>query len=59
VAASAEHRRAALEAVEFLMDRLKTEAPFWKKEHGPGGERWIEPRAQDYADAARWRDQQP
>ena len=59
VAASAEHRRAALDAVEFLMDRLKTEAPFWKKEHGPGGERWIEPRAQDYADAARWRDQQP
>ena len=54
VAASAEHRRAALDAVEFLMDRLKTEAPFWKKEHGPDGERWIEPRASDYADAARW-----
>jgi molybdopterin synthase catalytic subunit len=54
VAASAEHRRAALDAVEFLMDRLKTEAPFWKKEHGPAGARWIEPRAEDYADAARW-----
>jgi molybdopterin synthase catalytic subunit len=54
VAASATHRRAALDAVEFLMDRLKTEAPFWKKEHGPNGERWIEPRASDYADAARW-----
>lgn len=55
VAASAEHRRAALDAVEFLMDRLKTEASFWKKEHGPDGERWIEPRASDYADAARWK----
>lgn len=54
VAASAEHRRAALEAVDFLMDRLKTEAPFWKKEHGPAGERWIEPRESDYAGAARW-----
>jgi molybdopterin synthase catalytic subunit len=54
VAASAEHRRAALDAVEFLMDRLKTEAPFWKKEHGPAGQRWIEPRASDYADVARW-----
>lgn len=54
VAASAGHRRAALEAVEFLMDRLKTEAPFWKREHGPEGARWIEPRASDYEDAARW-----
>ena len=58
VAASAGHRRAALEAVEFLMDRLKTQAPFWKKEHGPDGARWIEPRESDYAGAARW-DQKP
>jgi molybdopterin synthase catalytic subunit len=54
VAAAAEHRRAAFQAADFLMDKLKTEAPFWKKETGPDGERWIEPRAPDYEDAARW-----
>ena len=36
------------------MDYLKSKAPFWKKEHGPEGERWIEPRAEDHADVARW-----
>jgi molybdopterin synthase catalytic subunit len=54
VAAAAEHRRAAFQAADFLMDKLKTEAPFWKKETGPDGERWIEPRAPDYEDAERW-----
>lgn len=54
VAAASAHRRAAFDAVDFLMDRLKTDAPFWKKEHGPDGARWIEPRAQDHTDAARW-----
>jgi molybdopterin synthase catalytic subunit len=54
VAAAAAHRRAAFDAVDFLMDRLKTEAPFWKKEHGPAGGHWIEPRPADYHDAARW-----
>jgi molybdopterin synthase catalytic subunit len=54
VAAAAEHRRAAFDATDYLMDRLKTQAPFWKKETGPGGERWIEPRASDYDDAGRW-----
>lgn len=54
VAAAAEHRRAAFQAADFLMDKLKTEAPFWKKETGPDGARWIEPRAPDYEDAARW-----
>jgi molybdopterin synthase catalytic subunit len=54
VATAAEHRRAAFLAADFLMDLLKTEAPFWKKETGPGGARWIEPRAPDYEDAARW-----
>lgn len=54
VAVAAEHRRAAFEAADFLMDQLKTRAPFWKKEVGPDGERWIEARAQDHADAARW-----
>jgi molybdopterin synthase catalytic subunit len=54
VAAAAEHRRAAFEAADFLMDYLKTRAPFWKKESGPDGERWIEPRPSDYDDIKRW-----
>lgn len=54
VACAAEHRRAAFEAADFLMDELKTRAPFWKKETGPDGERWIEPRASDYDDVKRW-----
>lgn len=56
VAVAAPHRRAALEAVDYLMDRLKTEAAFWKREDGPGGARWIEPTAQDRADRRRWSD---
>ena len=54
VATAAAHRREAFEACDFLMDYLKSRAPFWKKEHGPAGERWIEPRDQDHADIARW-----
>jgi molybdopterin synthase catalytic subunit len=54
VAAAAGHRRAAFEACDFLMDYLKSRAPFWKKEHGPDGDRWIEPTAQDRTDAQRW-----
>ena len=54
VAAAAEHRRSAFEAADFLMDYLKTRAPFWKKETGPDGERWIEPRPSDYDDVNRW-----
>jgi molybdopterin synthase catalytic subunit len=54
VATAAGHRRAAFEACDFLMDYLKSRAPFWKKEHGPEGERWIEPTAQDHADRERW-----
>ena len=57
VAAAAEHRRAALEAVDYLMDRLKTEAPFWKREHGPSGSRWIEARPSDHRDRSRWQEQ--
>ncbi len=56
VATAAAHRRAAFEAADQLMDYLKTRAPFWKKSHDAGGERWIEPRPQDYQDAARWDD---
>jgi molybdopterin synthase catalytic subunit len=54
VMTAAAHRRAAFEACDFLMDYLKSRAPFWKKEHGPAGARWIEPTARDLADAARW-----
>jgi molybdopterin synthase catalytic subunit len=54
VATAATHRRAAFEACDYLMDYLKSRAPFWKKEHGPGGARWVEPRAEDHADVGRW-----
>jgi len=54
VATASAHRRAAFEAADFLMDYLKTKAVFWKKETTPNGARWIEPRAEDYKDAARW-----
>jgi molybdopterin synthase catalytic subunit len=52
--ASAQHRRAAFDAADYLMDRLKTEAVFWKREIGEAGSRWIEPTAADYADRERW-----
>lgn len=54
VATAAAHRRAAFEACDYLMDYLKSRAPFWKKEHGPEGARWVEPRTQDHEDIARW-----
>jgi molybdopterin synthase catalytic subunit len=54
VAALSKHRREALQAVDYLMDRLKTEAPFWKKELRPEGAEWIEPRADDRDAHARW-----
>ena len=49
------HRRDALAAVDFLMDLLKSQAPFWKREHKDGASRWIEPTETDHADLARWR----
>lgn len=54
VATAAAHRREAFQAADFLMDYLKSRAPFWKKEIGPDGERWIEPHARDLSDVARW-----
>jgi len=57
VAAAAGHRRAAFETVDYLMDRLKTEAPFWKREHGPEGSRWIEALPSDVSDRARWKEE--
>ena len=54
VATAAVHRREAFQAADHLMDYLKSRAPFWKKERGPDGERWIEPTPRDIADAERW-----
>ena len=48
------HRGEAFAACEFIMDYLKTRAPFWKKEQTPAGERWVEARASDDDAAARW-----
>jgi molybdopterin synthase catalytic subunit len=54
VAVSAAHRGQAFQACEFLMDYLKTQAPFWKKEHGSDGARWVDARASDDQALARW-----
>jgi molybdopterin synthase catalytic subunit len=54
VAVSSAHRGEAFAACEFIMDYLKTRAPFWKKEQTPAGERWVEARASDDEAAARW-----
>lgn len=55
VCVAADHRREAFEAADFLMDYLKTKAVFWKKEIRADGAEWIEPRADDYTDAGRWK----
>jgi molybdopterin synthase catalytic subunit len=52
--AASAHRRAAFEAADYLMDRLKTEAVFWKREEGPAGAGWIEPTEADDRDRERW-----
>ncbi|HZU64704.1 MAG TPA: molybdenum cofactor biosynthesis protein MoaE [Novosphingobium sp.] len=54
VAAAARHRRAAFEAADFAMDHLKSDSWFWKRERRAGQWHWIEPRAEDAADLARW-----
>ena len=54
VAVTATHRGEAFAACEFIMDYLKTQAPFWKKERTPQGERWVEARESDDEAAARW-----
>lgn len=48
------HRQAAFDGANFIMDTLKTTAPFWKKEKRPDGESWVEARASDDTAAARW-----
>ena len=54
VAVTSSHRGAAFQACEFLMDYLKTQAPFWKKEQTPDGARWVDARSTDDAASARW-----
>ncbi|MFN3610523.1 molybdenum cofactor biosynthesis protein MoaE [Tepidimonas sp.] len=54
VAVTSAHRGQAFQACEFLMDYLKTQAPFWKKEHTPQGARWVDARVSDDAALARW-----
>jgi molybdopterin synthase catalytic subunit len=54
VAVTSAHRGMAFQACEFVMDMLKTRAPFWKKERMPDGERWVEARASDDEAATRW-----
>jgi molybdopterin synthase catalytic subunit len=54
VVVTSSHRGQAFQACEFLMDYLKTQAPFWKKEHTPEGSRWVDARVSDDAALARW-----
>ena len=56
VAVTSRHRHAAFEACEYIMDYLKTRAPFWKKEATPQGARWVDARESDFDAAARWGD---
>jgi molybdopterin synthase catalytic subunit len=55
VATASPHREAALAACHFLIDWLKTDAPFWKSEETPEGERWVAARAEDDEATRRWR----
>ena len=54
VAVSSSHRLESFQACEFLMDYLKTQAPFWKKETSPEGVKWVDARVSDDAALARW-----
>ncbi|WP_433694370.1 molybdopterin synthase catalytic subunit MoaE [Herbaspirillum seropedicae] len=54
VAVTSPHRGEAFAACEFIMDYLKTQAPFWKKEQTPQGERWVDARESDDTAAAKW-----
>ena len=54
VLAASQHRQAAFAAAEFIMDYLKANAPFWKREEKPAGNRWVDAQHHDDAAAARW-----
>ena len=56
VSVASAHRGDAFDACEFVMDYLKTEAPFWKKEVSEQGEKWVESRSSDDEARARWED---
>ena len=56
VGVAAGHRQAAFDACEFIMDYLKTQAPFWKKELGTDGGHWVDAREQDSVRAQRWQE---
>ena len=55
VGVASAHRGEAFEACEFIMDFLKTRAPFWKREDTPAGSRWVEARSSDDVAAGRWK----
>ncbi len=57
VMTAARHRQAALESCAFIIDSLKTEAVFWKRERSTSGERWIDSTSADHTRAARWRNE--
>jgi molybdopterin synthase catalytic subunit len=59
VLTAARHRRAAFEAAEFLMDWLKSRAPFWKKEHRSGEAAWVAAREEDETALDRWAEELP
>ncbi len=59
VGTASAHRQAAFDACNFVMDYLKTRAPFWKKEQGSTGASWVEGRASDQQAAQRWQDDTP
>jgi molybdopterin synthase catalytic subunit len=59
VAAASRHRQAAFEACQFLIDWLKTKAPFWKQEETESGPKWVEARGSDDQAAKRWRAEDP
>ena len=59
VSVASAHRRDAFEACDFIMDFLKTQAPFWKKEHAREGDYWVRERVSDQQDAMRWRTFRP
>ena len=58
VGTASEHRQAAFESAQFVMDYLKTRAPFWKKEVTDEGDRWVDARVADDAAAGRWQERQ-
>ncbi|WP_278374263.1 molybdenum cofactor biosynthesis protein MoaE, partial [Idiomarina abyssalis] len=57
VAVASGHRQAAFSAASFIMDYLKTQAPFWKKEHTEKGEHWVEAKQSDQQAAEQWSQQ--